>query len=75
MLNSMIIVGGLTKVEIHDCAAVADIAAGNLVWKLETPYAQPIQQTFEGVMFMKGLTIVFTAAGVGETFTANIEWE
>ena len=75
MLNGFIIAGGLTQVEMHDCAEVADIAASNLVYKLEAAFGQPIQQTFEGVMFMKGLTIVFTAASNTETFTANIEWE
>ena len=75
MLNGFIIAGGLTQVEIHDCAEVADIATSNLVYKLVAAFGQPIQQTFEGVMFMKGLTIVFTAADGTETFTANIEWE
>ena len=78
MLNGFSISGLATSIAFHDVASVADVASSNLVFKLsagggfeQTPYSQ----TFEGVMFHKGLVVVGAVGDAAHTFLLNVEWE
>lgn len=76
MLNGLDCAGELTSLALHDCAATGDVAAGNKVWESKAQsLGQGYIQTFEGVLFFKGIVAVFTTAAAESTFTANIEWE
>lgn len=76
MLNGLDCSGELQSLALHDCAATGDVAAGNKVWESKSAtLGQGYVQTFEGVLFFKGLVAVFTCADPAHTFTGNIEWE
>lgn len=56
--------GSAATLALHDCAAVADIAAGNLVHTLTLPRESgstvAISNNFESLFFVKGLCAVLT---------------
>ena len=78
MLNGFSISGQATSIAFHDVAAVADVHASNLVFKVNggpTFEQAPFVQTFEGVMFHKGLVVVGAVGDAAHTFLLNVEWE
>ncbi len=77
MLNGLDVAGELSTLALHDCAATGDVAAGNKVWesKAVAMFGQGYVQTFEGVLFLKGLVAVATCADPAHTYTFNVEWE
>ena len=50
--------GALAIVEIHDCAAVADIAASNMVSRLRINQGNSLEFDMHGVLMMKGICAV-----------------
>ena len=56
--------GSATTLALHDCAAVGDIAAGNLVHTLSLPrttnQTTPIAAGFDSLFFIKGICAVLT---------------
>lgn len=76
MLNSFTVGGLATGIAIHDVATVAGVAAANLVYEITGDFSvSPFQDTFEGLMFHKGLVVVITCVDAAHAFKLNVEWE
>lgn len=76
MLNSLTVGGLITTLELHDCSAVGDVAATNLVFKMTADFSQAsMQYVFEGTMFLKGLVVKATTGNGADTYQVNVEWE
>jgi hypothetical protein len=47
------------SLDLNDCAATSDVAAGNLVMSLMIPASTTIQFTYQGLLFGKGIVGTF----------------
>lgn len=81
MLNGITVQGFVSTIQIHDSATVGGISSDTLKYKLNAgaggDFSMGFTDSFEGVLFFKGIVVLAThsTGQQNEEYCINVEWE